>query len=129
MRGGNAVLEREQPKKRDGGSGASEAGAQIDYGDIFADLSYWYHLPYSEIRIMPMSAIQCYMERLPKLQAKLRLMLGEAATVPHMEQDARQDWARDLSSMLDDGRKRETPPPAVLRARGVGVQFVQVKHG
>jgi len=88
---------------------------------IFAQLSFWYGLPYREIRYeMPFSAIQAYSKQLPKLQAELRLMLGEAASVPHLEKDSRQGWVRELSALT--GKAIERPrvvPRAVLAMRGI----------
>ena len=49
---------------------------------------------------MPHSAIQLYMEKLHKRQAELRLILGEAATVPHMDADGRNSWSREIDEVL-----------------------------
>ena len=76
-----------------------------------------------------MSAIGLYMERLPKHQATVRLMSGEAASVPHMEESARRDWAQDLQDLLNEGTKPATPAsPAALKMAGIGVEFVPPKR-
>mgnify|MGYP000964670546 CR=1 FL=1 len=72
-----------------------------------------------------MSAIGLYMERLPRHQATVRLMIGEAASVPHMEESARIDWTQDLKDLLNEGTKPAAPAsPAALKMAGIGVQFV-----
>jgi len=77
---------------------------------------------------MPMSAIGLYMERLPRHQATMRLMIGEAASVPHMEEGARRDWAQDLQDLLNEGKPAASASPAALKMAGIGVQFVPPKR-
>ena len=71
-------------------------------------MSFWYHLPYAEIRSMPHSAIQLYLEQLQKRQAELRLMLGEIATVPHMDEEGRRNWMREIHEVLYGASKART---------------------
>ena len=112
----------QSPKKLDGG-GVDTDGGPLDYAEVFSSLSYWYHLPYSEIRKMPHSAIEKYMAQLQKHRATTRLMLGEAAKVPFMSDDDRRAWAREIESVLDDGRKEtKVAPLAVLKMVGIGVR-------
>lgn len=72
---------------------------------------------------MPHSAIDHYMKKLEKQQAVLRLMLGEAAKLPHMEEDGRREWANEITEKLNDG-KRQTKhvPIAVLKMIGIGIR-------
>ena len=70
---------------------------------------------------MPHSAIQLYMEKLHKRQAELRLILGEAATVPHMDADGRNSWSLEVDEVLHGERKQKSvPSPSMLRAIGIG---------
>jgi len=72
---------------------------------------------------MPHSAIEKYMDRLQKHHAMLRLMLGEAAKVPHMEDDGRRNWANEIEEILNDGKRQSRPAPlAVLKMVGIGVR-------
>lgn len=72
---------------------------------------------------MPHSAIEQYMNKLEKNHAMLRLMLGEAAKVPHLEDDARDSWANDIREILNDGKRQSRPAPlAVLKMVGIGVR-------
>lgn len=75
-----------------------------------------------------MSAIGLYMERLPRHQATVRLMIGESASVPHMEGSARRDWAQDLQDLLNEGKPTAPASPAALKMAGIGVQFVPTKR-
>jgi hypothetical protein len=76
---------------------------------------------------MPLSAIEKYMERLEKHQALLRLMLGDAAKFPHLDDDDRHEWLRDIELKLNDGVKPvKVAPPAMLKMIGIGVR---TKHG
>ncbi len=70
---------------------------------------------------MPHSAIQLYLEQLQKRQAELRLLLGEAATVPHMDEEGRRNWTREINEVLHSERKAQTvSSPEMLRAIGIG---------
>ena len=63
------------------------------------------------------------MDKLEKNHAMLRLMLGEAAKVPHMEEEGRRDWANDIEEKLNDGIRQSRPAPlAVLKMVGIGVR-------
>jgi hypothetical protein len=73
-----------------------------------------------------MSAIKLYMERLPRQQAALRMILGEAATVPHMTDDGRRDWSRVIEEMLYGEKPKKVSSPAMLKMIGIGVE---VKNG
>lgn len=72
---------------------------------------------------MPHSAIEHYMKNLNKQQAMLRLMLGEAAKLPHMEEDGRREWADEISEILNDGKRQVKHVPAVvLKMIGIGIR-------
>lgn len=72
---------------------------------------------------MPHSAIELYFEKLPKHQATLRMMLGEAAKVPHMEEDAQREWMRQIEETIHDGKRPvKVAPVALLKAIGIGIR-------
>lgn len=72
---------------------------------------------------MPHSAIDLYMEKLNKQHAMLRLMLGEAAKVPHLEDEDRREWAREIEETLNDGKRPvKVAPSIVLKMLGIGVR-------
>lgn len=72
---------------------------------------------------MPISAIEMYMLKLAKHQATMRLMLGEAAKLPHIEEDDRKEWVRDIEEKLNDGKRVErVVPPAILKMVGIGIR-------
>lgn len=71
---------------------------------------------------MPMSAINMYLEQLRKQQAQLRIILGEAATVPHMDGDGRSNWSREINNILQIERKTKmVSSPAMFKSIGIGV--------
>jgi hypothetical protein len=72
---------------------------------------------------MPHSAIEQYIGKLSKQQAIKRLMLGEAAKLPHMLDEARQEWAQDIDEKISGGvRPKKVAPLAVLKMMGIGVR-------
>lgn len=72
---------------------------------------------------MPHSAIEHYMNKLEKQQAMLRLMMGEAAKLPHMEEDGRREWANEINEKLNDGKRQTKQAPiAVLKMIGIGIR-------
>jgi len=74
---------------------------------------------------MPMSAIQLYMEGLPKQKAAFRMILGESASVPHMNEDGRRDWSRAIEDILFGDRKpKQVSSPAMMKMMGIGVELV-----
>lgn len=73
---------------------------------------------------MPMSAIKLYMNRLTKQRARMRLMLSEAASVPHMTEQGHLDWKNDINGLLNDGRKiTKSAAPADLENIGISVRL------
>lgn len=83
-------------------------------------LSYHYGLPWSDLMRMPMAAIRAYAERLPRRMDETRMMLADAASVPHMKEPRR--WWREV-----EGRRRtadgggKVAPVEVLRGAGISV--------
>lgn len=73
---------------------------------------------------MPMSAIELYMERLQKRHAEMSLMLGEAAKVPHMDEDGQRNWAKRIQETLYGDEKLDSSP-ARIKMIGIGVHLVQ----
>lgn len=60
------------------------------------------------------------MEQLKKQQAQSRIMFGEAASLPHMDEEARNNWSRDIDEILQIERKAVTSP-AMFKSIGIGV--------
>lgn len=54
----------------------------------------------------------------------LRLMLGEAAKVPHMQDEDRAAWAEDIKEKLETGKPQppKIAPRAVLKMIGIGIR-------
>jgi hypothetical protein len=75
---------------------------------------------------MPLAAIKVYMSKLTALKAQSMLMMGEAASVPHMEQDDRQAWADRLHDVIGAGSEGPQQPasPAQLALAGIYVEKV-----
>ena len=75
---------------------------------------------------MPTAAILAYMERLPKLKARLSITLNEVVSLPWMKEDAQKAivsrWNRQAEA--EDIEKRP-PPPVLLRMMGIGVEIVR----
>lgn len=69
---------------------------------------------------MPMSAIKIYMEQLRKQQAQFRIILGEAALLPHMDEDGRSNWHREMNEIFQI-EKKPAQSIAMLRSIGIGV--------
>ena len=56
----------------------------------------------------------------------MRLINGEAATVPHMDSDGRNSWSRDIEEILHGGkRSRIISSPAIFKTIGIGVHKEQ----
>ena len=52
----------------------------------------------------------------------MRLMLGEAATVPHMDEAGRNTWSKDIEEILHGAVKPKTvSSPGMFKAIGIGV--------
>ena len=72
---------------------------------------------------MPMSAIELYMAKIEKNRAIWRMMLGEAAKLPHLEEDDRREWAREIDEKVNDGKRRiKVVSPVALKLMGIGIR-------
>lgn len=72
---------------------------------------------------MPLSAIELYMDKLEKQRAIWRMMLGEAAKLPHLEDEDRRAWANEIEEKLNDGKRPERiASRAMLKMIGIGVR-------
>lgn len=72
---------------------------------------------------MPISAIELYMGKLEKNRAIWRMMLGEAAKLPHLEEDDRREWAKEIEEKLNDGKKPvKVVSRAALKIIGIGIR-------
>jgi len=49
--------------------------------------------------------------------------MGEAAKLPHMEDEGRREWAADVNEKINGGSQRkQVAPRAVLKMIGIGVR-------
>jgi hypothetical protein len=72
---------------------------------------------------MPHSAIEQYMGKLEKHRAVLNLMMGEAAKLPHMDDDSRREWANEINEKLINGKHHvKSAPLAIYKLVGIGVR-------
>lgn len=72
---------------------------------------------------MPMSAIELYMAKIEKNRAIWRMMLGEAAKLPHLEEDDRREWAREIEEKVNDGKRPvKVASPVALKLMGIGIR-------
>jgi len=72
---------------------------------------------------MPMSAIELYMAKIEKNRAIWRMMLGEAAKLPHLEEDDRSEWAREIEEKINDGKRPvKVASPVALKLIGIGIR-------
>lgn len=64
------------------------------------------------------------MAGLEKNRAVLRMMLGEAAQVPHMKDEDRSAWAEEIRKILESGTPQpvKVVPHAVLKMIGIGIR-------
>jgi hypothetical protein len=90
-------------------------------------LSFWYGLSFAEVAAMPLAAIQAYLERIPQRMAEAKLILGEAASMPHMKENQRKSaingWLRmaQAANTVPSGAVvSETVLRARLKLMGIG---------
>lgn len=70
---------------------------------------------------MPLAAIRAYIERLPRRLAEQRMMLAEAASVPHLKEPKR--WWREVERAAGGVQKpKRAATPDVLARAGIGNQ-------
>jgi hypothetical protein len=96
----------------------------LDFADVFSRLSFWYGLDYWTIRRMPLSAIRNYAETLDRRQAEMRMMMAEAASVPHLDEAAHGEWARSIREYFESERRAEIVAPRKLAGAGIQAVFV-----
>jgi len=79
---------------------------------------------------MPIAAIRLYLNRLPALQASLKIMLAEVAVVPHLPDEARRKllrrWEREAAMYTE--QSRPTSSVGALRMMGIGVKRVRARR-
>lgn len=81
---------------------------------------------FGEISEMPTGAILAYMERLPKIQAGMSIVLSEVVNLPWLEEAARKKIITRWNRLTEaDEVKKKPPHPAVLRMIGIGVEIVR----
>lgn len=68
---------------------------------------------------MPISAIRHYMETLTRRQAETRMMQGEAASVPHMTEEAHSDWVKGIQQNFETEKKAQVVAPSKLSRLGI----------
>lgn len=73
---------------------------------------------------MPLSAIGHYMDLLPKRQAEMRMMQGEAASVPYMDEAKHGEWVQSVNRYFETELKAEVVTPRKLMGLGIGARFV-----
>jgi hypothetical protein len=71
---------------------------------------------------MPLSAIRNYMEYLPRRMAETRMMQGEAASVPYMDEERHEMWNRQMREHFPESAKPATPN----RLSSIGVKVIRV---
>jgi len=54
---------------------------------------------------MPMAAIGVYMERLPARMAELKLAMADAASIPHMDKNARRSTVHEWERAANQDRE------------------------
>jgi hypothetical protein len=90
-------------------------------------LSYWYGLSYSQIAQMPVPAINAYLEKLQARIAETKLMMADAASVPHMKLSDRKttlnNWMRTVN--IHSPTKSKPASKARLKMMGIGVRYVK----
>jgi hypothetical protein len=81
---------------------------------------------FDDVSMMPMSAIQAYLEKLPARLAEAKLVMSEAVSLPHLKEEDRRDlletW-REQADLRDV--EAEIASPAVLKLMGIGVVNVR----
>jgi hypothetical protein len=64
------------------------------------------------------------MENLESNHAALRMMLGEAARLPHLKEESLYAWMNDIKEKLENGKPQppKIAPLAVLKMIGIGIR-------
>lgn len=89
-------------------------------------MSFWYGLGFDDISNMPFAAIEAYLQRLPARQAELRLMVADAASIPHMKPEARRSVMRAWERIAEEFGGATARPASAgrLKLMGIGVRYV-----
>ena len=118
------MVKRKQPAKKKDGQESEDELSPLDYAEVFSTLSYWYHMSYSDIKRMPHSAIEAYMENIQRNHAALRMMLGEATRLPHFSSEGFDDWVADIREKMNQGKPKRTPvvSAAIMKIVGIGIR-------
>lgn len=78
---------------------------------------------FQDVSDTPLAALKVYLERLPGLQAELKLILASAASLPHTSQSAAQrildGWEEQM--LADLPTVPRVAPPALLAMMGIRV--------
>jgi hypothetical protein len=90
---------------------------------LYARLSFWYHLPFSEIDSMPLAAIAAYMQELPGLLAERQLQMLTATLMPYNKPAQRKRDLRQLQRLAlgDDEPQRVAASPGMLAMIGIAI--------
>lgn len=71
---------------------------------------------------MPLSAIHQYMDMLDRRQAEYRMMMGEAASVPYMDEEKHQEWYSTIQNKIDKPKAA-----SASKLAEIGVRMIRVK--
>lgn len=87
----------------------------------YALLSSVYGLGWTDINVMPIAAIQSYIERIPRVLAIWKMVAGEGAVVPFSDKEDRllELWAE---TAFGSERNTEVATPGMLKIMGIGVE-------
>lgn len=91
-------------------------------------LTYYYGIGFQDLMLMPRWMRALYMSELPKFIGRDRLRAAEAALLPHVNQDARDQTFRDMRRAAELGapaRAKVLEKPkfdGTLRGIGIGVK-------
>jgi len=87
----------------------------------YALLSSVYGLGWTDINVMPIAAIQSYIERIPRVLAVWKIVAGEGAVVPYSDKDDRllEIWAE---TAFGEQITAEVATPGMLKIMGIGVE-------
>ena len=94
--------------------------------EVLADMSFWYHLSFTELVTMPRWALNIYVEALPRLVASLQGMMITAGAFPYLTRGGQSSVLAELRSA--DARKAVTPRTreeheALLVTAGIGLAW------
>ena len=86
----------------------------------YARLSAVYGLSWSDINVMPLSAINAYLERISAVLAEQKLVYGEAAMAPHTK-NPRETLKRWVEEAYGENIQKTIATPGMLKLIGIGV--------